>query len=267
MTERLPWFPCFPSKLLGALSGMRPDEGYLYWVVCLRIYEIGGPCADTLDALSRRTGLNKRRVSDNLDHLFRSGKLIRQGDGIMNPFAEKVIGERTALREERVRAGRAGGLRTKEKTERKQENDPSKATAKSDQRGTHLHLDLEIQKEGKEDIAPKRRDDWPDDHVEQFWNRYPPFRRSAKKTVAAKLAGIRRRSEVTWERLMAGLDRYVASEPGEFAKGPVVWLNGGCWDDEVQQRGQNGKARSDGGQLGFSGLAAKIRSKSSLSEG
>jgi hypothetical protein len=29
MTNRLPWFRCFPAPLLGALAGMETNEGYV----------------------------------------------------------------------------------------------------------------------------------------------------------------------------------------------------------------------------------------------
>lgn len=94
--ERLPWFPCYPSKLLGAFAGMRPDEGYVYWIVCLRIYEVGGPCPDTVDALARRSGMNRRRVSDALALSFAAGRLVEVEGGIMNPFAEEVLSDMEA---------------------------------------------------------------------------------------------------------------------------------------------------------------------------
>ncbi len=46
-TERLPWFRCMPGRLLGALAGLQPDEGLIYVAVLLRIYETGGPIADS----------------------------------------------------------------------------------------------------------------------------------------------------------------------------------------------------------------------------
>ena len=108
MKDELPWFRCFPSKWLGALAAMKQDEGYLYIIVCFRIYEVGGPCADTLDALVLRSHMNKRRVSDLLDKLFRAGKLIRTSTGIMNPFAAEVLAEMEQFRETRSRAGLRG---------------------------------------------------------------------------------------------------------------------------------------------------------------
>ena len=74
-------------------------------------------------------------------------------------------------------------------------------------------------------------DDWEPDYVDRFWNAYPAVRRTAKKTVAAKLAMIKRKREVTFTRLMEGLEAYKRCTSAQFTKSPVVWLNGGCWDD------------------------------------
>lgn len=80
-------------------------------------------------------------------------------------------------------------------------------------------------------------DDWPRDYGELFWSAYPPGRKSGKKAVLAKLATIRKKNEVTFARLMDGLSRYVASAPEpQYTKGPLVWLNQGCWDDEPPPR-------------------------------
>jgi hypothetical protein len=155
MDNPLTWVPLYPSKLLGALSGMKPDEGYVYWIVCLRIYETNGPCKDTLEALARRAGMNRRRITAALDPLFRSGRLVREGDGIMNPFSASVLAEARALREERVRAGRAGGFRTAKKREEKQQTEPSKARAPLRLRRTHLQVQEQEQRREEDSRVPR----------------------------------------------------------------------------------------------------------------
>jgi hypothetical protein len=90
--------------------------------------------------------------------------------------------------------------------------------------------------------VPAVQDDWPVDYGEQFWVRYPPGRKSGKKAVLAKLATIRKNREVTFARLMDGLSRYVESMPDpKYTKGPLVWLNQGCWDDEPPPASQRGR--------------------------
>jgi hypothetical protein len=119
---------------------MKQDEGYLYIIVCFRIYEVGGPCADTLDALVLRSHMNKRRVSDLLDRLFRAGKLIRTAEGIMNPFASEVLAEMEQFRETRQRAGLRGAQQRWKKDEQKQQSDDGTAMCLPMANDSHLHL-------------------------------------------------------------------------------------------------------------------------------
>lgn len=260
--ERLPWFPCYPSKLLGAFAGMQPDEGYVYWIVCLRIYEVGGPCPDGDDVIARRAGMGLAKVTRAIERSFAAGRLVRVEGGIMNPFAEEILSDSNAVRESRAKSGRAGGNKTaekkREKNKQNQQNGSSKSQASAKQNPTHIQEQVQFFSNEKNNAGAESapaRDDWPEDYLAVFWNAYPPYRRTAKKTVAAKLATIRKSGEVTFERLMDGLQRYVATEPGEYAKGPVVWLNGGCWDDVFV--GKRKVARPAG-----NGFAALLRQNS-----
>lgn len=78
--RRAPWFRCDPSALLGALAGMPSDCGYVYTVIILRIYEVGGPIPDTAEVLSRRTGIPVRRVEAAINWLLTSAKLSLTSD-------------------------------------------------------------------------------------------------------------------------------------------------------------------------------------------
>lgn len=149
--ERLPWFPCDPSKLLGALSAMNSDQKLVYVIVLLRIYETAGPCVDPLEAIVQRTGLNRRRVSEALNFLFKTGKLERQGDGMMNKMAERVLADRMAIRQDRKIAGARGGKATRKKTIENQSEDGLFASAKPEANGSDLQLQL--QSEGKEEVV------------------------------------------------------------------------------------------------------------------
>lgn len=120
---------------------------------------------------------------------------------------------------------------------------------------------LSLSSEVKEEIVS--RDDWPEDFVDRFWNSFPPFRRQAKAKVAAKLARIRAQTgkqKVTWATLFGGVLKFAATNPGEYAPAPMVWLNDGRWDREYGNGGSNGTTSSPGGaRPGFSGLAANLR--------
>lgn len=114
------------------------------------------------------------------------------------------------------------------------------------------------------DIAPA--DDWPADYLEQFWKAFPPYRRQAKVKVGQKLARIRA-SKITWATLFGGVLKFAATNPGEFAPAPMVWLNDGRWDREYgPQGGSNAKTTTAATGSGFSGFAARLRPRVADSE-
>ena len=143
--ERLPWVPYYPAMLLGALAGMTSDQQLVYQTVLLRIYDVCGPCPDGPDALARRCRINKRRVLEALDALFKAGKLYREGDAVMNPFAAKLLADREAIRRDRQRAGSEGGKRRAENLKTNQSRPPSNGQAKP----SDLDSDLEVEEEPK----------------------------------------------------------------------------------------------------------------------
>lgn len=239
MNERLPWFHCYPTKLLGALGGMSPDQQLVYVILLLRIYEVRGPCSDTFDVIARRIGINKRRVTDALNDLFKMGKLEQVRDGIMNPFAEKVLTFGDENHEKRVRAGAEGGKRAAEKRKEKQDTTPSSAAPTPNQED----LDKEKKKEERQTQAPAEaglfaddassQSDWPKDYQDQFWKAYP--RRTEKKAAMAKLDAIRKGGKIRWAIFFASIQRYAQHMRGteeRYIKHPTTWLNRGCWDDE-----------------------------------
>ena len=81
--------------------------------------------------------------------------------------------------------------------------------------------------------------DWPSDFREQFWLKYP--RKKAKKAAFKALDTIRKSNEVTFEKLMAAVDKIPIGEP-KFIPHPATWLNAGQWDDEQLPGEQNGAA-------------------------
>ena len=100
-------------------------------------------------------------------------------------------------------------------------------------------------------------DDWPPDYLDQFWRAFPPFRRQAKAKVGVKLAKIRKEGQITWAVLFDGVQKFAATNPGEYAPAPMVWLNDGRWDREYGKVQQNGKASHSLG--GFSGLSERLK--------
>lgn len=157
--KRLPWFACYPAKLLGALAGMKPDVGYVYVITLLRIYEVAGPCADSTDVIARRTGMTVRRVDAALAWLFEKHKLVLTDAGIINPLAEEILSDRNQVQNGRIRAGKAGAATRWEKDKEKQRNTDGKRIAKSSvDVAKNAHLDLDLDKESKlPPVAPPKR--------------------------------------------------------------------------------------------------------------
>ena len=112
MSDRLPWFRCFPSALLGALAGLDPDESLTYVTTLLRIYETGGPVAETSKTLARRTGLAERRVIAAMERLTEAGKLTRSADGRLDSAStHDEIQWQTERRGDQSSAGKASAAK------------------------------------------------------------------------------------------------------------------------------------------------------------
>jgi hypothetical protein len=114
---------------------------------------------------------------------------------------------------------------------------------------TESEADTEPEQRKKEPRAVALVGDWPSDAFDQFWAKYP--------TKIAKKAALRafvsaKRSSVTFDRLMFGLDRYIAEKPPQIDYcHPATWLNGGRWDDQPAASAPNGQRSS--GSPGRSG--------------
>lgn len=153
MSERLPWFRCVPSALLGALAGMRPDEGYVYVVLLMRIYETGGPVAETDRTLSRRTGLPERKVAAALQFLIDIAKVYRLPDGRLDSAStHDEIEWQIARRADQSKAGKASKskknvsfLKTNGSGdgEKPQQNQQNEATSVQ-QASNHKDIDIEV---------------------------------------------------------------------------------------------------------------------------
>jgi hypothetical protein len=72
---------------------------------------------------------------------------------------------------------------------------------------------------------------WPPAYKEEFWVAWP--KKVEKEGALRKLEQIKRRGDVSFEEIMDGVRRLVASNPDlQFTKNPSAWLNNGCWTDQ-----------------------------------
>ncbi|WP_156648355.1 hypothetical protein [Methylobacterium sp. Leaf108] len=249
MADRLPWFRCFPSALLGALAGLDPDEGLTYVTALLRIYETGGPVGETGKTLSRRTGLPERKASAALERLIEAGKLLRTADGrIDSATTHDEIRWQTERRTDQSAAGKASAARRqKQAVEEKNvasiksddQNDGQK-DQRNQQNGStpverpfnHLDLEPEEEKEGDK-LLPfvGDRGGFPPKAFELWWIGYP--HKVGKQAAEKAFERVRRSGRVPWAALTDGVQRYIRTKPPDRSYcNPATWLNEGRWDDE-----------------------------------
>ena len=213
MSERAAWFRCDPSRLLGALAGMEPDSGYVYTVILMRIYEVGGPIPDDEAVLSRRTGLSPKRVANSLSWLVKHGKIKSLSCGSID--SETTHAE-LAFREKSVIDARNAG---KESAKRKQKFHAEKSQQKQQTTSTPVErpfnerttteqrpsTEIDIEKDIEEGtnvpsnseasasvVRTKKKQEvfrYPPD-FERFWSAYPTDANMSK-----------RKASDQWERL------------------------------------------------------------------
>lgn len=152
MSDRAPWFKCFPSLLLGALAGMTPDEGYTYTVLLMRIYEADGPVHETARSMSRRTGLPEKKVAEAIEGLIEIGKVQRLSDGRLDSdTTHGELASRADRREAKSEAGKASAeKRSKARNKIADKNDDEKIQENQRQASTAVQQtanDIEIEKE------------------------------------------------------------------------------------------------------------------------
>lgn len=80
-----------------------------------------------------------------------------------------------------------------------------------------------------------------ENRFELFWKAYP--RKKAKKTAWNAFKKIKP-DEALFSHIMEAIGRYRTSQEwqrdgGQYIPHPATWLNGGCWDDEIEEVKQN----------------------------
>lgn len=140
--ERLPWFKCFPEKFLNAIAGLDPFETALYTIIIMRIYDVGGPIADDVRALSTRANMTPARTQRVVDRLIEIGKIVRGPDGrFSNPVAEQTIA-RSA--EERERTRQKNSAAANSRWRKPEQNQPNGHASALPNDASKTPLDLEL---------------------------------------------------------------------------------------------------------------------------
>lgn len=263
MTERLPWFRCRPGALLGAISGMSPEAGYIYTVLLLRIYEQGGPVAETGETLARRTGFTKKRATAALEWLIEAGRVRIERDGRLDSDSTHAeLAHQVERREKAARSGRysaekrvfakyenqeiAGSKFERQKTQQNQQNEATDVQLRA------RAIEIEIEREKKEapplsSIVSNKLETHTKTAFgggfEEFWISYP--HKVGKDVARRKFETIRKSGRVCFSDLMAGLEAYKAGKPHDRPWcNPSTWLNQGRWQDQPAEGAMNGNRHS-----------------------
>jgi len=115
--NRLPWFKCNPSKLLGAMAGLTADENLAYLTILLRIYDTGGPIPDDAKRLARRCGMTEKRVQAALESLCDAGKISVENGLIDSDTTHDTLEEMISLKKSAQLGGFAKAAKSKQKIE------------------------------------------------------------------------------------------------------------------------------------------------------
>lgn len=265
MADRSPWFKCYPTRLLGALSGMSPEVGYTYSVVLLRIYEADSPVLETARTLSRRTGLSERKVTEALAELVQMGKLSWLADGRLDsPTTHDELASRTDRRDACAEAGKASGKKrslVNEKTGGKykgQKAQQNQQIGGTDVERTTNELELDLKENTKEKSAGANApgDDGPregendqgeppekpkpatiNEAFARFREAYPKRKGDDPRLPALKRFGAKVKAGADPERIIAGAKAFAAAQAKrgaagtEFIPHSATWLNAERWED------------------------------------
>ena len=89
--EKLKWFKCEHGKLLKTLITLQHEEAAVYIIIHLTAFDRREPCPDSIEALSRWTGLTRKRVMAARFSLLKSGKILSVDGGLITPEALDLL--------------------------------------------------------------------------------------------------------------------------------------------------------------------------------
>jgi uncharacterized protein YdaU (DUF1376 family) len=245
--DRLPWFKCYPVKLLGALAGMEPAEGYVYVIVLLRQYEVGGPISDDDRTLARRTGLSPRKVTEAIARLCLIEKLVRTSDGrLSNPFAEEIIEDAKTDKISSSEHGRAGANARWGKHQQNQQTDDARAMPglfDDNVDGEPGYADIRGETEERKEPSPAGgRTPYPPD-FESFWLSYPRTPVMSKKQAWDSWRRLSPADRVLAAQAVPGYVAFLRSKPDHPAVHACRFLSQRRFDGFAEQEVTHARAR------------------------
>lgn len=226
----------YPDEMIAGVAGQMSAVDFgVYWMVCTQIYSKGMPIDDDHKWLSRLFGdTHWRVVRASLDRLIASGKICQEGGKLM---VKRCAGELQSAHKRIASASQNG---SKGGRPRNEVNNLAKANGYADEKlTTNYQLPTTNQDSPKGESPhkpPSNRNDVADrdGDFEEFWRQYPSGRKQSKPKCREKYLRVVKSGDATPAELLAAVMRYAAAgyDNSKYVKGPLVWLNQGCWSDE-----------------------------------
>lgn len=112
------WFKCYHGDLLKELITLQHEQASVYMIIYLSSIDRRGSCPDSIEALARWTGLNRKKVMAARHALLKAGKIIEVEGGLTTREAQLILDAQKAAQ---LRGGPGIGKNSKAKTERNQQ--------------------------------------------------------------------------------------------------------------------------------------------------
>ena len=114
-------------------AGWPPEHGYVYTMILMRIYEVGGPIDDDEQVLARRTGYAIKKVAEAIQWLVQRDKIQRLENGLLDD--SRTTHEELAYREKLIKdAQNAGNVSGKKETKGFVQKRQTKSTNRTNDR-------------------------------------------------------------------------------------------------------------------------------------
>ena len=234
-----PYIPFFTSDFLGGTSGLTSSVKGVYITLLCLMYETEAPLTQSWDTLARRSGCTPSSFRKALDVLVDDGKITVTDEGIWSEKCDKHITQR------RERSGSAKAAAKKRWEKPKQKQRQTDATAMRPQ----CQPEPEPEPEVKNPPNPQRG---KVERFQEFWDNFP-HRGGAKKDRKKSEARYARavKSGTSEQEIISAAIRYHndAQVQRGYGSGPLPWLNGEKWNDEIernQPQQQAGQSRRGG---------------------
>jgi len=227
----MPWFPCYPSDLLGSLRWqmMTPEERGAYWqLLCLCYQSANGKIMAPLHLLSRMSGIDLEQ------HPLVLEAFQQDEDGRW--FNERAYSEwlkRQEVSEKRTEAGAKGAANRWQKhrqTDGKPMANANTSTSTSTSREN-------ISESEKDSLVLSQAKSTTDHRFEIFWNAWPAGHKKSKRAAEKAFKTAIKRAgdvQVMVDALEAqkGADKW-REDNGRYIPLPSRWLNEDRWEDDT----------------------------------